>query len=1173
MAATGTVTNVDIVAVPAIGADPQKAWAGDETAAPWLATELPRFIPNARILLLDHGELKTDDTLETLATRLLNKLQEARNTTSRRRPIFFICHSTGGLVATAALVRASRSGSPLESILSSCYGVAFLATPHYGSSYLSAPEFARSIRRLLQLGESIPLEVREALRPRHESLQRLSGQFRAISADMKIWTFLETVDSVFTITDTETESTIDMHVPITSIRSGLLGFEHESELPLATDHVGTASFKGQETTARMEFIRELQSTIAIALELSTMSDVPLQAEKEVMVQVNGFFEDTARGGSADTPLQLWSTKTPLELFLDRGPSKCLEDRLKKSNRLSNSTFEESSASEFGSRPTSAPAESTQARSRSSASRERDIIPMDAISSRPSVRRSRSFLAQGPSPRIQLTQPPIEGYFDIQSEGSASERRLSHDDPADDDAEEEENESKDLGTISPSQRNLLTSLSSKYREYLNIPFRDTPEERPRIAPRFDRPEPGTEKLIWIHVPYTHTDWVPPVLSKTCKGKTKQNLFRKLVNDENWYSNLITARHLEPHARYVRPACIHFKLDTPPIRTTEPRDHQLAIYIPYLHWDTYYNLLQRRRVIEARLHQGRSRPVPDEISRSSLESKLIWKFLGNEPPIHIRRTLDQFGYPNLRSTVARDDDQMLWKRTRKAVNLNDELSNSIPLQDKSDSQTTFVDGKVLMVDQLWLWIVDQKTVVTFFPKQEPTTVDGKFYEQTNLYNSIYNELNGDLARRFETAGDLAALIVLHAVTVLFDRTLHSDLQILRIFEESISILTELTTKSFKQFRNRGFITRPSEYNKTPDGKLMTADEREERDREAALQNRSDLSSMLELRDIVDELGTILKLLEQQTTTVHDMAKYFEHRGYGKRFVLSTVTRLDEYRTHITEMRENAISAQKAVENLLDLKQKQANVDESRLARWEAEVTQSQSRAVMVFTIFTVIFLPLSFFTSLFGINAREWSGEPTNLTLDTMLTIAGPTSLAVIISALLIAFSERLRDTLQKSQKILFGMIRDGAVHALAWCFPSSPPKHSSSSKRTPKSTPGERSSLASTGRTRTSRMGDRFGRYLASWRYRGDMEEDFWRRDDEKSGSWSHNFVSQVNGTANGNGNLHGMGGRRNGAGGVGGETAQLPSVLVSEVSGNSNTSSGGSGGFAERVYARGQGGI
>ena len=108
------------------------------------------------------------------------------------------------------------------------------------------------------------------------------------------------------------------------------------------------------------------------------------------------------------------------------------------------------------------------------------------------------------------------------------------------------------------------------------------------------------------------------------------------------------------------------------------------------------------------------------------------------------------------------------------------------EQSDSSHVFKDGKVLMVDQLWLWIVDSKTVVTFFPHHEPATPEEKLYGQVNLHKSIYNELNGDLARRFETAGDLAALIVLHAVNVLLNRALQPDLQVLRIFEESISIL---------------------------------------------------------------------------------------------------------------------------------------------------------------------------------------------------------------------------------------------------------------------------------------------------------------------------------------------------------------------------------------------------
>ena len=196
-----------------------------------------------------------------------------------------------------------------------------------------------------------------------------------------------------------------------------------------------------------------------------------------------------------------------------------------------------------------------------------------------------------------------------------------------------------------------------------------------------------------------------------------------------------------------------------------------------------------MVEDRLNQGRSKPVPSRISKASLEAQLIWSYLGCEPPVHFRRTLDQYGYPNLRSTIARDDDQMLWKRTRRPARIDEQLKEYLQsAQDDPDNEDIgeFLDGNVLMVDQLWLWIVDQKTVVTFFPNQEAATSEGKLFEQSNLHRSIYNELNGDLSRRFETAGDLAALIMLHAVTVLLDKTLNHDLQVLRIFEESISIL---------------------------------------------------------------------------------------------------------------------------------------------------------------------------------------------------------------------------------------------------------------------------------------------------------------------------------------------------------------------------------------------------
>ena len=78
------------------------------------------------------------------------------------------------------------------------------------------------------------------------------------------------------------------------------------------------------------------------------------------------------------------------------------------------------------------------------------------------------------------------------------------------------------------------------------------------------------------------------------------------------------------------------------------------------------------------------------------------------------------------------------------------------------------------------------MTFFPKRESDPTEGPLYQQADLRDSIFNELNADLTNRCENAMDMAALTALHAVTVLMDKSSHPDLEIFRIFEEAISIL---------------------------------------------------------------------------------------------------------------------------------------------------------------------------------------------------------------------------------------------------------------------------------------------------------------------------------------------------------------------------------------------------
>lgn len=205
------------------------------------------------------------------------------------------------------------------------------------------------------------------------------------------------------------------------------------------------------------------------------------------------------------------------------------------------------------------------------------------------------------------------------------------------------------------------------------------------------------------------------------------------------------------------------------------------------------------------------------------------------MNCRRTLDQYGYPSLHDTRPRDDDQMLYKMTKERIALSDQVGaetydnpSESTRQAKRETSSAgskahadeeecneeeetpvneedVLEGNVLMVDQLWMWAVGPSkealsidpvrigahgysldTLLTFFSRRESDATEGPLYQQADLRDSIFNDVNSDVTRQCESALDMAALIALHAVTVLLDRTSHPDLEVFRIFEEAISIL---------------------------------------------------------------------------------------------------------------------------------------------------------------------------------------------------------------------------------------------------------------------------------------------------------------------------------------------------------------------------------------------------
>ncbi|KAK8076229.1 hypothetical protein PG994_003501 [Apiospora phragmitis] len=107
-------------------------------------------------------------------------------------------------------------------------------------------------------------------------------------------------------------------------------------------------------------------------------------------------------------------------------------------------------------------------------------------------------------------------------------------------------------------------------------------------------------------------------------------------------------------------------------------------------------------------------------------------------------------------------------------------------------------------------------------------------------------------------------------------------------------------------------------------------------------------------------------------------------------------------LCELRASAVSTADSVKDLLELKQQQAGVVQAWQAVNQASETIKQGRSIMMFTLVTIVFLPLSFMSSIFGMNNQEFSGG--GWAIRNELRLMFPVSAAVIVISLFWAYSD-------------------------------------------------------------------------------------------------------------------------------------------------------------------------
>lgn len=184
----------------------------------------------------------------------------------------------------------------------------------------------------------------------------------------------------------------------------------------------------------------------------------------------------------------------------------------------------------------------------------------------------------------------------------------------------------------------------------------------------------------------------------------------------------------------------------------------------------------------------------------DKKILETFLMKDPPLHPRRTLDQAYYWSLNTTSFRDRDQVIYRATTadpltfhrwdvdrciwtghgeegKTLKELSEIKHK-PCEECTANIRKI--SRVVMVDQLWMWVLDAKTIITCFPKRYGTNK----HDASGVQKSVRRRM-GEYRHQIHSVFDLALIVFEECSNTFFDRTRTSDKQpqVLDEFSEAI------------------------------------------------------------------------------------------------------------------------------------------------------------------------------------------------------------------------------------------------------------------------------------------------------------------------------------------------------------------------------------------------------
>ncbi|KAK8037255.1 CorA-like Mg2+ transporter protein [Apiospora marii] len=405
----------------------------------------------------------------------------------------------------------------------------------------------------------------------------------------------------------------------------------------------------------------------------------------------------------------------------------------------------------------------------------------------------------------------------------------------------------------------------------------------------------------------------------------------------------------------------------------RGKNIALFLPYMHWETSSRRAKMVEVINETIDHKKKDPKLLDIAKKirgkstskvktepkpwkrllatylftlaqvaeqmdyEADERLLRDFVKADPPLHIRRTLDQYYFVTLDDTSQRDKDQVVYR----ALIIVDQCSRVFfdrtkPLDQRPEVMDIFASA---------IAHVDQMTAVAY----------DTFWRNTNLYNK--DPLRKVVGTKYLDINPEGALLK-------EAQDIAEELKMMkRIYNEQLKVVKDFKRHLIHpQGRQVGKGDSASQLQKLlldliePKDKQEDGDEEENDDPDTTRPRRSQSRSQV-ADETLHEAEGVLELVKSR-------------------------------RTEIIELEQSVLHTCRQLEGFLTLKQQQASIVEAKAALERAEESVKQGRAIMAFTIVTIFFasapFPYSptpnFYTDLltcYALDSYRWvSSQPSS-----------------------------------------------------------------------------------------------------------------------------------------------------------------------------------------------------